>query len=120
MATGFAERKRQVFGYSRDSLELSRMPSIVSSLSTVPSVVARIVRFGIPIVLLPSPHCGQFEARLFVDGRPDTWDRVSSMLTKDLAWMEVYPRWVLQPMEFQAPMTACGSVNLVTKWRVNP
>ena len=120
LEAGFAERKRQGFGYSRDSLKLARMPSIVASLSTVPSVVARIGRGGIPIVLLPAPHGGQCEARLFVDGRPDTWDRVASMLTKDLAWMEVYPRWVLQPMEFQAPMTACGSVNLVTKWRVNP
>ncbi|MBY0492182.1 MAG: carboxypeptidase regulatory-like domain-containing protein [Gemmatimonadaceae bacterium] len=120
LVLGFEERKRQGFGYARDSLELARMPSLMAAMSTVPSVVARTGRGGIPIVLLPAPKGGQCEARLFVDGRPDTWDRVASMIPKDLAWMEIYPRWVLQPMEFQAPMTACGSVNLVTKWRVNP
>jgi hypothetical protein len=117
---GFAERKRQGFGYARDSLELERMPSLTAAMSTVPSVVARTGRGGIPVVLLPAPMGGPCQARLFVDGRPESWDRVVSMLPKDLAWMEIYPRWALQPMEFQAPMMACGSVNIVTKWRVNP
>lgn len=119
---GLEERKRSGLGTTRDSMEIGRMPSLVASLATVPSVVARTGRGGIPIVLLPAPMGGQCEARLYIDGRPDTWERASFMLPADLAYMEVYPRPFNQPMEFQSLRStmACGSVNFITKWRLKP
>lgn len=122
LLVGIEERRRQGFGYVRDSAEIGRMPSLSSVLATFPSVVSRPGRGGIPIVLLPAPMSGgQCQARLFVDGRPDTWERAASMLPKDIAYMEVFPRGTLQPFEFQPPMgVGCGSVHLVTKSRVSP
>jgi len=120
---GLEERRRQGFGYARDSSEMERMPTLVSALMTVPGVQARSGRGSIPIVMLPAPMSGGLcEARLFIDGRPSFWDVAASMLPKDIAWMEVYPRGLLQPIEFQSltATVACGSVNLVTKWRLKP
>ncbi len=122
LLVGLEERKRVGLGTVRDSMEIGRMPSLVASLSTVPSVVARTGRGGIPIVLMPAPMGGQCEARLYIDGRPDSWERASFMLPADVAYLEAYPNAFVQPFEFQSLRTtlACGSVNLITKWRLKP
>lgn len=122
---GFEERKKTGIGRYRDSTELASSPSIVAVLSGFPSVVARTGRGGIPVVLLPkiasiSGGVGQCVARLYVDGRPEQWERVAGVSPKEIAWMEVYARASILPAEFQVTTKddACGVVSIVTKSRV--
>lgn len=122
---GFEERKKTGLGKYRDSTEIANSPSLVASLSSIPSVTARTGRGGIPLVLLPkiasiTGGVGQCVARLYVDGRPDVWERVAGLDPKEIAWMEVYVRAALLPAEFQVTTIgdACGVVSLVTKARV--
>lgn len=121
----YEERKKTGLGKFRDSTELGNSPSLVASLSSIPSVTARTGRGGIPVILLPkiaslTGGVGQCVARLYVDGRPDSWERVAGLNPKDIAWMEVYVRAALLPAEFQVTTNgdACGVVSLVTKMRV--
>ena len=121
----YEERKRIGLWRFRDSTEIEHSPSLVASLSTFPSVIARTGRGGIPTVLLPKPPSltggvGGCIARLYVDGRQEQWERVVGMLPKDIAWMEVYARASMLPAEFQVTTKddACGVVSIVTKWKV--
>ncbi len=121
----YEERKKTGIGKFRDSTEVGNSPSLAAALSSIPSVTARIGRGGIPAVLLPKPPSitggvGQCLARLYVDGRPEGWERVAGMDPKDVAWVEVYVRAALVPAEFQVTTKgdACGVVSLVTKMRV--
>lgn len=125
LTRNFEERRRAGIGRFRDSVELAGAPSVVASLSSFPSVVARQGRGGIPVVLLPkvasiTGGVGQCVARLYVDGRPEQWDRVAGMVPQDVAWMEVYARAALVPAEFQVTTKgdACGVVSIVTKAQI--
>ena len=122
----YEERKKTGIGRFRDSTELTSSPSLVAALSTFPSVVARTGRGGIPVILLPkiasiTGGVGQCVARLYVDGRPEQWERVVGMLPREIAWMEVYARAAILPAEFQVTTKddACGVVSIVTKSRVS-
>jgi hypothetical protein len=118
----FEERKKSGLGRFRDSLEVERTPSMVAALSAFPNVSARTGSGGVPIVRLPKPPgitngASQCIARLYVDGRPDIWERVASMLPRDVAWIEVYARPAQMPAEYQIPTNgdACGVVAIATK-----
>jgi hypothetical protein len=121
----YEERRKVGIGKFRDSTELANTPSLTAALSSIPSVVSRPGKGGMPLVLLPkSPSIGspanQCQARLYVDGRPEGWDRAAGMRPQDIAWMEVYPRASMMPAEFQVTTKgeACGVVSIVTKAKV--
>jgi hypothetical protein len=121
----FEERKKTGIGKFRDSTDLDSSPSMVAALSAIPSVTARTGRGGIPLVQLPkiasiTGGVGLCVARLYVDGRPEQWERVAGMVPREIAWMEVYARASMVPAEFQVTTNgdACGAVSIVTKARV--
>lgn len=119
------ERKRIGLGQVRDSLEIASAPSLVAALSSFRGVTARTGRGGIPLITLPkaaSLSTGQSGcvARLYLDGRPVSWDYAVALLPRDIAWLEVYPRGSQLPAEFQATTMgdACGVVAIMTKWKI--
>ncbi len=112
-------RRRGGGGYYRSEAEIKRMGSLRGVLGTIPTV--RFARSGSVFdlrVLLPKfgPGRGYCVAPLFIDGERADYDELGTYRPADLVGVEVYPRTVSVPQEFQTGGTDCGVVLIWTKY----
>jgi Carboxypeptidase regulatory-like domain len=112
----FEERRRMGQGYGRTEEELAGAGTVRAVLGSLPTV-----RFGRGpavtdfVVLLPSPvgHC---VATLYIDGFRSDYEQLASYHPRDLAGVEVHPRAITAPTQFQPVSGDCGVVLVWTKY----
>ncbi|HEY7193943.1 MAG TPA: carboxypeptidase regulatory-like domain-containing protein [Gemmatimonadales bacterium] len=121
----FQSRHHQGLGYFRDESDIANAPSLRSVLRSIPSVRVTGRSVFDLVVLLPtagfSPDgtpIGWCQPVLFVDGvwLRDAWDELASYRPKDLVGLEVYPRGITVPLQFQVEGSECGAVVIWTKY----
>jgi hypothetical protein len=125
MVRALEERRRSGLAVFRDSLTISRLPTLSAALAAIPNV--RVVGSGtsgvrVYMSLAPglSRSTRECEARLLLDDVPSDWIQLTQFQPSDLAWIEVYPRATRLPAEFQVTTkdAACGLVVVYTKRRI--
>jgi len=121
------ERHRTGLGYHRDESQISGAPSMRAVFGGIPSVTLAVPRgrsaFDF-VVLLPNPGVGSdgtptawCTAPVYVDGMLSDWDEVSHYKPEDLVSVEVFPRMITVPLEYQPPPNRpCGVVLIWTKY----
>lgn len=121
LVRGYEERLRTGLGRFRDSVELARMPSMASAFDGLPNLIVRrgAGGFGLQLRTTPSIATGVTTCapRVFIDGRPDDMQQLNLLQPRDIAWVEVYTRPGLIPIEFMEGIQnrACGVVVVMTK-----
>ncbi|MEO7084170.1 MAG: carboxypeptidase-like regulatory domain-containing protein [Gemmatimonadaceae bacterium] len=107
------ERRKQGFGYFRDSTEVAKYPTIAAVLNSVPGTTAR----GTPArTMVAFQGC---TANIFLDGvHVKGQIQLTDLYPEQIATIEVYPRAVSAPAEFVVPSgpgAGCGVVVVWTK-----
>lgn len=124
LVRSYEERRRIGLGRYRDSTELARMPSMASAFDGVPNlIVSRAAGgFGLKLKTPVQIRTGsdKCEPRIFIDGRADDMFSLNRLQPRDIAWVEVYTRSSVIPVEFMEGVQnrACGVVAVMTKRRL--
>ena len=112
----FDERRRNGFGYVRDSTAVGAHGTLFSALYSFPSVEPKRTGSGTNfVILLPGMMGGKCLANLIIDGRRSDYDDLQFLRPADVAALEVYPRRMSAPMQF-IRNDDCGVVVIWTKW----
>ena len=110
----FEKRKLQGFGSIKDSTELDRYPTLESALR-----ISRGVTIDSRTHEVYLPDRGSLcAAMLFLDWRRVDTEQLLPLFIKDIAWIEVYPRWYDVPFEFSQGK-GCGAVVIFTKYAIS-
>lgn len=118
----YEERRRVGLGRYRDSTELERLPLMRDAFDGLPNLnVHRLPsgEFSLSIRTTPQLRRGSTicSPSVFVDGRADDIFTLNRLQPADIAWMEVYTRPSMVPIDFAEGIKdpACGVVAVMTK-----
>lgn len=116
---GFVERRSRGFGYFRGEEELQGAGSLRAALSSLPAVRFQRGAAGLNsfVVVLPHASHGYCVPALYIDGLYYyDYDPLLSYSPDDLVGVELYPRAVGAPIEFQRVSSGCGVLVIWTKY----
>lgn len=118
----YEERRRLGLGRYRDSTELERLPIMASALDGFPNLIVDRKpgpEFRLLVRTTPQLRRGisVCEPRIFIDGRLDDIFGLNRVQPRDIAWMEIYVRPSMVPIDFAEGIKdpACGVVAVMTK-----
>lgn len=112
------DRKKSGLGYVRDSSEIGGWGTIQGVFSQFPSTEVRPMGRGAIsdyLILLPGRLDAKCVATLWLDGRRAQYEELSMLRPDDFAAVEVYPRYMTVPAQFQRATDDCGAAVIWTK-----
>jgi protocatechuate 3,4-dioxygenase beta subunit len=116
-AAEFNERRRQGFGYVRDSTEIVKYDQFVNVLRDVPSMNVQ-YRGSVLSISVPDGKGRSCAPDVLIDGARAGFGNLIDLSPKEVGGVEVYPRAAHIPPRFVAPgiQPECGMILVWTKY----
>ncbi|MGE5730306.1 MAG: carboxypeptidase-like regulatory domain-containing protein [Gemmatimonas sp.] len=116
-ATEFAARRKQGFGYVRDSTEIAKYDQFLNVLRDVPSLTVQYRRSTLS-VSVPDGKGGSCAPDVLIDGARAGFGNLIDLSAKEVGGVEVYPRAAHIPPRFVPPgiQPECGMILVWTKY----
>ena len=116
-AAEFAERRRQGFGYLRDSTEIAKYDQFVNVLRDVPSMNVQ-YRGSTLSITVPDGKGRSCAPDVLIDGARGGFGNLIDLSSKEVGGVEVYPRAAHIPARFVPPgiQPECGMILVWTKY----
>jgi hypothetical protein len=116
-AAEFAERRRQGFGYMRDSTEIAKYDQFLNVLRDVPSLTVQ-YRAATLTISVPDGKGGACPPDVLIDGAHAGFGNLIDLSSQEVGGVEVYPRAAHIPARFVPPgfQPECGMILVWTKY----
>lgn len=116
-AAEFSERRRQGFGYLRDSTEIENYEQFLNVLRDVPSMNVQ-YRGSTLSISVPDGKGRSCAPDVLIDGARAGFGNLIDLSSKEVGGVEVYPRAAHIPARFVAPgiQPQCGMILVWTKY----
>jgi len=117
LAAEFDARRRQGFGYSRDSTEIIKYDQFVNVFRDVPSLNVQ-YRASTLSISVPDGKGKSCAPDVLIDGAPAGFGNLVDLSPKEVGGVEVYPRAAHIPPRFVPPgiQPECGMILVWTKY----
>jgi hypothetical protein len=116
-AAEFAERRRQGFGYTRDSTEIAKYDQFLNVLRDVPSLTVQ-YRASTLAISVPDGKGRSCAPDVLIDGAHAGFGNLIDLSSQEVGGVEVYPRAAHIPARFVPPgfQPECGMILVWTKY----
>jgi hypothetical protein len=116
-AAEFAARRKQGFGYVRDSTEIAKYDQFVNVLRDVPSMNVQ-YRGSVLSISVPDGKGKSCPPDVLIDGARAGFGNLIDLFPKEVGGVEVYPRAAHIPPQFVPPgmQPECGMILVWTKY----